>query len=167
MPYQRRSSRTAKSNRRKDWGGSLFGGSISANTTQCLYALGPSDLREFFVDPTVVRHQLKFTATINPTVTGYLGVGVIAWDGDPDSNAAPFDCPEVIDDLNADWLIRTVYPLAAGSGNVALFNTLDWETTSSAMRRLGNTRGLLMVVELFDSGTFANFAVQYRYLLME
>jgi len=95
------------------------------------------------------------------------GFGVIAWDGDPDVNTAPADCPETIDDLNADWLVRTVFAVPAGSGPLFLAPSLDWNSESSAMRRLGNTRGLLMVAENFGISATVHFSAQYRYLLLE
>jgi len=169
MARNYRSSRVVtKSARRKDWGGAVVTVQLASGVSAFSYALGPSDLREFFVDPTVIRHQLILTASVPGAVTsGVVGAGVVAWDGDPDSNAAPADGPEVIDDLNADWLIRCIYPVVSNAGIQVYTASLDWNTESSAMRRLGNTRGLLLCFENFGVGAAVTLTAQYRYLLME
>jgi hypothetical protein len=162
-------ARATAPRKNKDWGGCATSIATSgAGTVFAVYCLGPLDLRTQYTDPTVLAHQLVSswkTGEVAPA-NSFLAAGAIAWDGDPDTNAVPTETPDPFGDPEADWLIRQVMPvppgLAAGS---IITPSADWLTTSKARRRLGNTRGLLIVGEIV--GVSASAAIDYRYLIGE
>ncbi len=128
------------------------------------------ELRKDYTDPMVLREQMIFLFRINVAIGAggaWVAAGVIVWDGDLDVAAVPADGPDPFSDPEVDWLIRTVYSLPANTASgFLLTNSLDWGSSSSAMRKLGNTRGLLVAVEISPLAA-GDYAVDFRYLIGE
>jgi hypothetical protein len=118
----------------------------------------------------VLREQMIFLFWINVVIGAggaWVAAGAIVWDGDPDVAAVLADGPDLFSDPEADWLIRTVYSLPANTASgFLLTNSLDWGSLSSAMRKLGNTCGLLVAVEISPLAA-GDYAVDFRYLIGE
>ncbi len=154
----------------KDWGGAAFGGALGGTNVASIWALSPLELRKDYTDPTVLREQMIFSFRTNVAIGAggaWVAAGAIAWDGDPDISAVPADGPDPFSDPEADWLIRTVYSIPANTAaGFLLTNSLDWGSSSSAMRKLGNTRGLLVAVETSPLAA-GDYAVDFRYLIGE
>jgi hypothetical protein len=154
----------------KDWGGAAFGGALGGTNVVSIWALSPLELRKDYMDSTVLREQMIFLFRTNVAIGAggaWVAAGAIAWDGDPDISAVPADGFDLFFDPEVDWLIRMVYLILANTVvGFFLTNSLDWGFSSSAMRKLGNIRGLLVAVEISPLAA-GDYVVDFRYFIGE
>ncbi len=160
--------RPSRAARRMDWGAAQAQVDLTAFSCTAAYVLLPTDVRTFFTDPTLIRTlmsttMLSFAGTTG--LAGTVGVGLIAWD---DINDTPDDVPCPITDANLDWVIRHIHPVPTNEpvNTLVTFPQLDMMFESKAMRRLGNTKGLLLAFENASFGGWS-FATDVRFLVKE
>jgi hypothetical protein len=155
-----------------DWGGSNSQAastiSIGFQSIAAFYVFAPSAVRESFVDPTIMRMLINFNAS-TPFVTaaGMIGVGIIAWD---DVNDVPDDVPSPIQDQNLDWMWTTYVCRSSEAASINDGSRGNDNITGmydvSSKRRMGNTKGLLMVVHNYTQQQ-VQFTYAMRFLLKE
>ena len=165
MRAGRRSGRPVRG---MDWGGqSLAINGVSSGATSSTYVLLPSVVRADYVDPTIMATRMTFGIYLPASSAGGLvAAGVIAWSDIND--VVPSDPPGPITNVNQDWIIRQVFAIPPSyPGGFIGGPSLDTAYYSKARRRLGNDRGLLLVVENFATGVSLNYAVDVRFLLKE
>ena len=108
---------------------------------------------------------VRYAGAAGPASHAYFGV--IAWDAESSlAGTGPLVDPPDPSNGALDWMIRIpiVHPANVPTGTIANNVSSEW-VTSRAMRRLGNTKGLLGVFQA-QSGTFG-FNVDVRYAIKE
>jgi len=154
-----------------DWGAGVGEGltSVAPGTVNGFYIALPQELRDFYTDPTIVRvrGQVTVRTLTNSAVVG--AFGIIAWS---DVNDIPDEMPNpALADPYADWLYHSYF---FNGGGPEFSESLHWSdgfataVDTKAMRKMGNDRGLLFVIE---NSVFSVASIQYnagfRYLLKE
>jgi hypothetical protein len=118
------------------------------------------------VDPTVVKILLHVGGhrADGGLQNSKLQFGIIAWDDI--NNTAPVDYPTPSANVNLDWMITGARSFSQGGFDSEGKDGSGW-IESNAMRRMGNTKGLLFVIEY--NGLFQNalWSLAFRYLLKE
>jgi hypothetical protein len=100
--------------------------------------------------------------------SGFLGFGIIDWMDINDT--IPSDPPFPLRDGDADWIYRYVVPIGQNYTGARLYKLHTPQTEkqmqSHAKRRLGQTKGILCVIESAASGEW-NVMADVRFLIKE
>jgi hypothetical protein len=149
-----------------DWGGFSASINLASATVSAAWVLPPLTARNSYVDPTIMRTKMQLSMR-NSTTSGFglAGVGLIAWDAK--DNTVPSPPPNPVIDHELDWMHLIINPYVSGVAGGSVVDTVaDSLMLSSAKRRLGNSKGLLMVFAN-QSGASIDFIAYGRYLLKE
>ncbi len=167
---------SARPRRPMDWirgGIDSVGTGQAAQTPLCDWLCDPAELRDEFTDPTlmVVRVAGMHQATAATGGQAVFGFGIIAWNFATDgagNSLVPTQCPRLFDDecQDEDWIYRSITPYVAG---ITGFGQVDGgeASMSKARRRLGNDKGLLLVVQSATAGDVFNYHYHVRALIKE
>jgi hypothetical protein len=138
--------------------------------TSNAWLISPAETLETFTDPTLMatRAYLAMRTTVTQVGgAGYIGIGLIAWDGTELISSA--DPPGPMTDCDFDWINRWVgvAPNGAPAGTFLNPNVFDNTHLSKARRRLPSGTGLLVCFQgLFLSGG-VSAAIDVRCLIKE
>jgi len=132
-----------------DWIGASTTGTqtLATNDTVAQYIVLPSEIRDQFTDPTLVRTRGQFVCS---GITGGFSaaVGIIDWLDNNDTPPAAAEAPSPLI-ATFDWIWHS-YIFTTTAGGVLSGNWTDGGTgrsiDSKAMRRLGGRKGILIVV---------------------
>jgi len=140
---------------------------MPTGSTAAAWALDPFLNGDLYDDPTLVRVQLlvQWRTSGSPAFGGFYSAGLIVASGDTDSTAVPLIYPDPADDPDADWIIRTTYPVASNAPIGVYYPTLDWLHQAKTKRKVGYGEGLLLVVQNTTSSD-ATVALDERDLIM-
>ncbi len=146
---------------------------FGSKNTVCTYAVLPSNLRQFYTDPTLMasRAYLAIRSALNQdSGATFAGIGLIAWD-DTNDFCSSVDAPDPILDCNLDWINRwvAIFPSGSNAGTFANPNIFDITHLSKAKRRLGNQKGLLLTFSAYTTGAVntISFGIDIRCLIKE
>ncbi len=163
----RSGSRSSRPRRPMDWGYGRVSSITLQGSTTAAYILPPTVARSTYTDPTIMRLIVKFVTRNQGSIVSPGGVvvaGIIAWD---DINDTPDDIPNPAIFGELDWMIRVPIGMVTGQTVAVHWNQDDVFTTSAAKRKLGNTKGLLLVVGSDGNAGAHDWTVDCRYLLKE
>jgi len=141
-------SRSGRSARRMEWIGASTNTTLSpaAGTVIAAYLVLPSEVRAL-TDPTLVRTRMSVIVTQVAAGATHAAWGLIAWDDQNDT--VPTDPPLPLGSPSMDWILHD-WILTTGTG-ILQYNWSPGFTglmaDSRAMRRLGQSRGLLFCLE--------------------
>ena len=148
MPRSRTIVQRTPSRRGMDWAGGQTGAviSLAPNTFSAGYIVSPSTIRTEYTDPTLVR--TRGMAIFGRTQAGFIAgaIGIIDWPDVDDVTPAAADIPLPASFADMDWIW---YKHLLGQPVVvsSQLKDIDIEIDSKAMRRLGNRKGILLVVQ--------------------
>ena len=152
-----------------DWECGDEDGQVAVNTKSCRWLVAPSILRDGYTDPTLMSTMVwHFARILQASAAGSIvALGIIVWNGVTDVDPAGDECPGPITSCEADWVWLMLYPLVPGSATNTLLETggQELDRRSQAKRKLGNDKGILLVVETV--GVAADFHVHTRHLIKE
>ena len=149
--------------RRMDWyQARLQEQALATATIAASWALLPSEA-DFLTDPTLIRTLLHSYVRNPGSTVGHVVVGIIAWDNPDDT--VPANPPDPVSEGYLDWIIRHVHPMM-GNTTGSTYPQVEGQFDVRAMRRLGNTKGILIVTGNATAGT-VNWGVDARLLLKE
>ena len=134
---------------------------IPANDTQANYIVLPSEVRDQFTDPTLVRTrgQLILSAGAAGITSG--ACGIIDWTDNNDTPPAAGEAPSPLI-ATFDWIWHTYFFTTGATQLASFYNDggSGQSIDSKAMRRLGGRKGILFVISLL---TGAITSVSYQF----
>ncbi|WP_283548165.1 hypothetical protein [Lactiplantibacillus plantarum] len=146
-----------------DWGGyDKATTHVGAASIEADWIISPQVIREEFVDPTILRLIHNLSVSWDAT-DGRGAVGIIAWDGVDATVPPATDLPAPWSQPNLDWMWHT--HLNSSAMAVLGWGYTDVLANTSAKRRMGNSKGLLVVAQSGAVGFDWTFGC--RYLLKE
>jgi hypothetical protein len=126
-----------------------------------------------FTNPTLMASRVFFQARQTSgeytSLLGGIGIGLIEWMAADDE--LPLICPDVFVDMDLDWILRQVFPVALGTPSATMWTVaIDNQTVSQAKRRLETGASILIVVSNssdFAGGARYNTVADVRCLIKE
>ncbi len=166
---------TARPRRPMDW---IVGHVDSVDIGQamlaptCKWLCDPAELRDEFTDPTLMAVRVAGQVSPGSATSGQaaFGFGIIAWNFATDgagNSLVPTECPRLFDEecQDEDWIYRNLAVYT--SGFTGYFTVNGEDGLSKARRRLGNDKGLLLVVQSATAADQFNFHYHVRALIKE
>ncbi len=153
MPFRGRGGRTivnaGQPRRPMDWEcGDLD--AVVGDTKFCKWLIPPSELKAGYTDPTLMASMVwgGFYSE-SPALATVGGFGIIVWSAASDAAPVGDQCPGPLSDCDADWAYSFYGPFVPtpGGAGMALYTNTELDRRSSAKRRLGNDKGILLVAE--------------------
>ncbi len=146
-------------------------GGVSSPTAVCEWLGNPAEFKDIFTDPTAM--ALRVWGQTSPTVqvsnsVAVFAFGIIAWNYTIDAagnTVVPTECPNPIDQCDADWLYLYLRPSVVSDSGAVLVGTTESDRVSRARRRLGNDRWLLLVAS--SKAANYNYHFHVRALIKE
>ena len=150
-----------------DWIGSSLSltQSLAANTTVAHYIVLPSEVRDQFIDPTLICTRGSFAAyaAAAPVMAA---IGIIDWMDQDDTPPASADAPSPLTATH-DWIWHSFLQVPTGAGaTLSTFGQADG-IDSKAMRRLGGRKGILLVISNLVTSASFNYLFGVRCLLKD
>jgi hypothetical protein len=138
--------------------------------TSSAWLIDPIEVLDTFTDPTLMATRAFLamrTSTTQVTGGGFVGVGIIAWDGT--SALSPAEPPGPIDDCDFDWINRWVgiAPDGTTAGAQLNPNLFDNSHLSKARRRLPSGTGLLVCFQAKQMDGPTAIGIDIRCLIKE
>ena len=151
-----------------DWECGDFNGGLAADTRACHWLVPPSELRDGYTDPTLMATMAwgRFAGTPN-SAGDIAAFGIIVVSAFDDADPVGDACPGPITDCNADWIYLHYVPYVPFAGSLVVSgpDVSELDRRSSARRRLGNDKGILLVAE--NVGIAVDFHWHVRCLIKE
>ncbi len=150
-----------------DWECGHIDGTQAAGTKTCKWLVLPSVLRDKYTDPTLMASMVWGVSSISgtgPVSAPVHGFGIIVVSAFDDADPLAAACPGPLTDCNADW-VYLFYDTVSVAGASPFVNTggpagCDLDRRSSAKRRLGNDKGILLVSEAEEGGFLFHYHVR-------
>ena len=169
-------NRSGRPRRPMDWivGDMDSTSSQAANPTPfCDWLCDPVTMAEQFTDPTLMATRVAIHAAPQsspPSSLHGFGFGIIAWNFATDAAGAALmpQCPRLFGDTcqDEDWIFKWLSPRVTGDDSVSGNGGADSVIESKARRRLGNDKGILLVVQTMGSIAF-DYHAHVRCLIKE
>jgi len=170
MPL-RRAMRPSGPRRGMDWEGASFGNfALPQNSIAAQYLVLPSTVREQYTDPTLTVTRVALTIENEDVDDWAAGAwGVIAWDDRDDTVPGAGELPDPEDDPEFDWILHNFYRIPpARTSHTFIYPGGAIETSvSHAQRKLGNTKGILLVCSSAAVAATVGIAFAGRCLLKD
>ncbi len=171
MPFRGRGNRmivgAGRPKRPMDWECGDLSASVGDGVKLCKWLIPPSELRDRYTDPTLMASMVwGGMSTSDPTVDTTGGFGIIVWSAASDVDPTGDECPGPLTQCDADWAYTFYGPFTPTPGRVSLYCNTELDRRSSAKRRIGNDKGILLVAETFETPGIA-FHFHVRCLIKE
>ncbi len=134
-----------------DWECGFIDEPLSVNSRVCKWLIPPSALREGYTDPTLMASMVWLQLVVSAAAPGdTVGFGIIVVSAFSDVDPFGDACPGPLTDCDADWAYLFLAPIAL-AGTTQAIPAVELDRRSSAKRRLGNDKAILLVGEVNGS----------------
>ena len=151
-----------------DWECGQLNVTTVLETSTCNWLVAPSVLRDKYTDPTLMSTMVWLEASpgANPQAGSIVGFGIIVVTAFNDADPLGVNCPDPIEDCDADWVYLWYKPYVFG-GTIPFDQNAgsELDRRSQAKRRLGNDKAILLVASSIGQGI--NIHAHVRCLIKE